>query len=73
MSSAIYTYEGEADKEGKTLTLWMEGPDPMTGKPMKQKHVIEIKDQDARTMTFYNVGEDGKDQVMGTIEYKRRK
>jgi hypothetical protein len=73
MSPAIYTYEGDIDKDGKKLTLWMEGPNPVSGEKMKQKHVIEIQGADSRRMIFYMDDAEGKELELGSIEYQRKK
>jgi hypothetical protein len=72
MATGVYLVEGTADEKGKVFTEWMEGSDPQTGKPMKMKMVHEIKDKDARVLTFYMNGPDGKEFPAGTIEYRRR-
>jgi len=73
MATGLFTSEGTCDDKGKVFTSVMEGTDPESGKTMKMKHVSEIKDADTKTLTFYMDGPDGKEIVMGTIEYKRRK
>src|SRR5690606_25982572 len=47
--SGMMKYEGLSD--GKSLTLECEGPDPTTGKTVKMKDVIEMKDEDTMLLT----------------------
>jgi hypothetical protein len=72
MSASPVVSEGTMDKAGKKLTMTGEGPGP-DGKPMKYKMTTEYKDKDSMTFTMYAPGEDGKDQAMFSIEYKRKK
>jgi hypothetical protein len=64
--------EGGYDKDNKILTLTGEGPG-MDGKMTKYKAVLELKDNDTMLFSLSNPGKDGKDQVMMTITYKRKK
>lgn len=73
MATGLFLSEGTCDDKGKVFTSVMEGTDPESGKPMKMKHVSEIKDADRKTLTFYTDGPDGKETAVGTIEYTRRK
>ena len=73
MATGLFVSEGTCDEKGKVFTSVMEGADPATGRTMKMKHVSGFKDKDAKTLTFSLPGPDGKDMVIGTIEYKRRK
>jgi hypothetical protein len=69
----LFVTEGDADAAGKVFTLIGDGIDPATGKPVKEKWVIEIKDADNHTMTFYGPGADGKERKTGELIYKRKK
>lgn len=64
--------EGSYDKEKKTLTLTSDYPGP-DGKPNKFKMVTEMKDDDAMLFSMFTVGKEGKDKLMMTIIYKRKK
>jgi hypothetical protein len=64
--------EGTYDKEKQTLTATSEYPG-MDGKMMKWKMVTEFKDADTMNFTMSTPGKDGKDSVMMTIAYKRKK
>jgi hypothetical protein len=73
MSTAIWTMEGTADDAGKVFTSVMEGPNPMTGKPMKMKMINEITGKDSKKLTMFMDGPDGKEMQFGKIEYTRKK
>lgn len=69
--SGMIKYEGSAD--GKKLTLECEGPSPHTGKTVKMKDVIEVKDKDTKLLTSLIQGEDGKWTTFMTLTAKRKK
>lgn len=73
MSTAIWTSEGTCDDAGKVFTAVMEGPDPVSGKPMKMKMISEITGKDSKKMTMFMDGPDGKEMQIGKIEYTRKK
>ncbi|MBM4075119.1 MAG: DUF1579 domain-containing protein, partial [Planctomycetes bacterium] len=64
--------EGTYDKEGKVQTMTGDGPGP-DGKPMKFKMVTEHKNKDTILFTMFTPGPDGKDAIMFSITYNRRK
>lgn len=72
MSPAIFSSEGEFDKQGKVYKETMQGPGP-DGKVMKMKMTTEIKDKDHVVFKLFNPGEDGKDVLMMEIGYTRKK
>ncbi len=72
MSTTPMLFEGAYDKAKKTLTLFAEGPTP-DGKTGKFKSTTEIKSDNEMVFKMALVGPDGKDNVMMTIEYKRKK
>jgi hypothetical protein len=72
MSTTPMISEGTFDKDGKVLTMVGDGPGP-DGKPTKHKMVSEMRDKDTMVMTMSSPDSDGKDQVMMTINYKRKK
>jgi hypothetical protein len=72
MSARPMLFEGERDKEKKSLTMVAEGPGP-DGKPTKFKSVSQRIDADHEVFKMYIVGPDGKDMEMMTIEYARKK
>jgi hypothetical protein len=63
--------EGDYDKGNKTLTMTGEGPSP-AGK-VKYKAVTKMMDADSMEFTLSAPGPDGKEGVMLTINYKRKK
>jgi hypothetical protein len=71
MSTAPMLSEGEFDKDGKVLTLTGKSVDH-DGKPTNHKMVTTIKDKDNMTFQLY-MGEQGKEKLMLTIDYKRKK
>lgn len=66
-------YQGTVDSSGKVLTLETEGPSPTTGKTVRMKDVIEIKDKDHKVLTSYLLGEDGKWVSFMTMNSRRKK
>jgi hypothetical protein len=71
-STTPMTMEGTYDEKTKTQTMVGEGAG-MDGPHTKFKSVIEFKDANTMAQTMSTVGKDGKDNVMLTITYKRRK
>jgi hypothetical protein len=72
MSPKIMASEGTFDKDKGLLTMFSEGAGP-DGKPTKLKMVTEMKDKDNMVFTMYDAGKEGKEAVMMTITYKRKK
>ena len=73
MMPHVFTSEGDVDATGKVFTLYGGSFDPATGKPTKEKWVIEVKDADNHTMTFITLLEGGKEKKGGEIVYTRKK
>jgi hypothetical protein len=71
METSPMITEGTYDSEKKTLTMLGEGHG-MDGKPTRYKMTTEIKDKDTMVFTMSAADKDGKDQVMMTINYKRK-
>jgi hypothetical protein len=69
MTPGYYTVEATHDAAKKTMTAFMEGPDP-SGQVVKTKSVTEWKDADTRVFTMY--APDAQTVSM-RITYKRRK
>jgi Protein of unknown function (DUF1579) len=65
--------EGTYDKAARKLTMLGEGPPGPDGKPTKSTSVTEYKDPDTMIMTMSGPGPDGKEAVMMTITFKRKK
>lgn len=72
MMPHVFVSEGDVDATGKIYTFHGEGFDPATGKPTKEKWVVEVKDATTHTMTFYGPGPDGKERKNGEIVYKKK-
>lgn len=72
MSPAMYTTEGEFDKQGKVYTETMQGPGP-DGKVVKMRLTTEIKDKDHMVFKMYSPAEDGKEKLTMEISYARKK
>jgi hypothetical protein len=72
MSTGLMVGESTYDPATKTVTGYMDGTDPATGKPMKMKMVTEYKGDDTRVFTMYMPGPDGKEAPGMRITYKRR-
>jgi hypothetical protein len=70
MTDWLCHYEGTAD--GPVLTLECEGPNPTTGKLVKMKDVIEIKDKDHKVLTSWMLGEDGQWVRFMTMTARRK-
>ena len=68
----VMTSSGDVDATGKIYTLTGEGFDH-AGKPVKEKWVVEVKDAETHTMSFYGPGPDGKEKKNGEIVYKKKK
>lgn len=71
MCDLMFKYEGTV--EGKVLTLETEGPNPLTGKIVKMRDSIEVKDKDHKVMTSTILGEDGKWTSFMTMHARRKK
>lgn len=64
--------KGSIDKASKTLTVYTDFFDPMSGKPMTYKMVTTIKDDNAHTFAMI-ANRDGKDVTEMEIAYTRVK
>lgn len=72
MKSGLFISEGTGDANGR-ITLIAQGYCDAAGKSIVMKQVLEFKDKDTRSITFLSPNPDGKEELTGTIEYKRRK
>jgi hypothetical protein len=72
MTAGLSLVEATYDPAKKTMTGWVEGPDP-SGKVTKTKEVTEWKDDDTRIFTMLMTAPDGKEYPLMKITYKRRK
>jgi uncharacterized protein DUF1579 len=73
MMPHLFVNEGAADEAGKVFTMIGDGFDPATGKPAKEKWVIEIKGAESHTMTFYTTDAEGKERKTGELAYTKQK
>ncbi|MDQ3185815.1 MAG: DUF1579 domain-containing protein [Pseudomonadota bacterium] len=74
MMTHLWVYAVSLDAEKKVLTLNSEGPDCMEEtKLAKYRDVIEVKNQDHRTLTPYMLGDDGEWRLMMTANYRRKR
>ena len=71
MAPFLLVMEGDYDKENKTLTATGEGQSP-AGK-VKYKAVTKMMDADTMEFTLSAPGKNGKEEVMLTITYNRKK
>lgn len=69
----VMSFEGEYDAATKTLAMWTDGTDPMSGKPIRERHDSKFIDADNWVFTMNHPGPDGKYAPVMTITYKRRK
>lgn len=72
MSTAPLLFEGDYDAASKTLTLTAQGKGP-DGATTKFKSVSKSRDKDHHTFQMFVTGSDGKETLMMTIEYTRKK
>jgi len=72
MSTRPILFEGDFDKQKKTMTMTGEGPGP-DGKPAKYRNTTHTPDDNHQTFIMYVTGTDGKETKMMTIEYVRKK
>lgn len=71
MSSHIWNYKGKLSNDGKTLTLDCVGPSMTSDGTANYRDVIEIQDDNHRTLTSYWEDENGKYQEMMKVRYTR--
>ena len=73
MMTPLWVYAASMDPENKVLTLSADGPNCMEeGKLAKYRDVIEVRNQDYRTLTSYMLGDDGEWRPMMTVNYRRK-
>ena len=71
MSSHLWKYTGELSADGKTMTLNCVGPNMMGEGEANYRDVIEIIDDNHRTLTSYGEQEDGSWQQFMKCQYTR--
>lgn len=72
MATTPMFFEGDYDAKTKTLKMSSDYPGP-DGKPAKYKTLSTFKDKDHHTFKMFLVGEGGKEDLILTIEYTRKK
>lgn len=72
MSSHLWKYVGELSADGKTMTLTCEGPHmEKDGETALYRDVIEIVDENHRTLTSYGQGDNGEWHAFMKARYRR--
>jgi hypothetical protein len=72
MSPTLMIFEGNFDQTGKVFTQFGEGPG-MDGRMTKFKSVTKREGPDTMVFTMSSPDQNGKEQTMLTITYKRQK
>lgn len=70
-STGLAVLRGEMDESGKVLTSFGEGPDPMTGKIIKYKSVMTVKDDDHHLFEMFILLPDGQEMKTMSMSYER--
>lgn len=64
-------FEGDYDAATQTLSLWADGKDFATGKPIRERHDHRFVDADTWTFTMNHPGPDGAYAPVLTATYRR--
>lgn len=73
MTSHLWKYAGELSADGKTMTLNCEGPSfTRDGETANYRDVIEIIDDNYRTLTSWGESDDGQWQKYMTMHVRRK-
>jgi hypothetical protein len=73
MMNYLWVYDGELDESGRVLSLHAAGPDFQSpGKVREYKDVVELVDENTRTLSGWIRGDDGEWAKMMTVTYRRR-
>ncbi len=70
--STLWTAIGTYDLATRTLTMWMETPDP-SGQPLRFRTTTTWKDNDTKVYTMYAPGPETTEAAGMIITYRRRK
>lgn len=74
MMTYLWIYDGELDAAGRLLTLNAEGPSMAgDGKIVKYQDIVEVIDDDHRTLSSQFQLPDGTWQKFMTVHYSRKK
>jgi hypothetical protein len=63
-NTCVMNMEGTAEASGKVFTFHGEFADPVSGKAIKTRHVLTIKDDKTHLIQAYQPGPDGKEYMM---------
>jgi hypothetical protein len=72
MSTTPMVLEGDYDKASETLVMTGKSKN-MEGKAITVKTVSKMKGKDEHGFEMFEIGDDGKEKSMFTIDYKRKK
>jgi hypothetical protein len=72
MMTHLWVYSGSLDGPAKVLTLDTEGPNFTDGKMTKYQDIIEIVDDNHRTLSSQTLGEDGQWHPFMKGHYRRK-
>ncbi len=70
--TAMQTETGDVDTAGKVWTMVGEMIDPQSGRPMKKRSVIALKDNDHHSMEMFFTTPDGTEAKGMEIQYVRK-
>jgi len=74
MMTYLWIYDGELDRSERILTLNAEGPSMAgDGKMAKYQDIVEVKDEDHRTLSSQILMPDGTWTKIMTAHYRRRR
>ena len=74
MMTFMWVYEGELDAAKRVLTLNAEGPDMQTPSKMaRYQDVVELVNDDHRTLSSRVLGEDGQWKQFMTMHFRRKR
>ena len=74
MMTYLWIYDGELDRSERVLTLNAEGPSMIgDGKMTKYQDIVEVKDEDHRTLSSQILMPDGTWTKFMTAHYRRKR
>ncbi|MBX3332959.1 MAG: DUF1579 domain-containing protein [Nitrospira sp.] len=71
MGTGLFVMHGTGGKDGTTITLKGDHPDPYEG-TMKHRAVWKTPDSNTQTFTMYHIGKNGKETKGMEIHYERK-
>lgn len=75
MMTHLWIYDGELEEDGKTLTLYTEGPDMAPGsegRMVPYKDVVRLESPDHRVLRSHQRGDDGEWHQFMESHYRRQ-